>query len=46
MYGGGQGYMVDSFTVVLRWLASIWFIVFTVIVVIQLDKIAKLLEKK
>ena len=46
MYGGGQGYMMGNFMMFLWWLASVWFLVFTIIVVIQLDRIAKLLEKK
>lgn len=45
-YMAGQGYIMGGFTMLLGWAAFIWFIVFTILVLLKLDKIAKLLEKK
>ncbi len=43
----GEGYMMmGGFMGLVSWALFIWFIVFTVLVVMKLDKIAQLLEKK
>jgi hypothetical protein len=41
-----QGYMMGGFMMLLWWIAAIWFVVFTILVVVKLDKIISLLEKK
>lgn len=47
MYGPGQGCLMGGGMMMLfAWAAFIWFIVFTILVVLRLDKIVKLLEKK
>lgn len=43
---GSQGYMIGSFITLLWWVAFIWLIVFTVLVLVKLDRIVRLLEKK
>jgi hypothetical protein len=42
----GYGYMMAGFTGLIWLGASIWFIVFTILVVVKLDRIIKLLKKK
>ena len=46
MMYGQQGYMMGGFIGLLSWVVFIWFIVFTVMVVVKLDRIVQLLEKK
>jgi hypothetical protein len=47
MYGyGNQGFYGGGLMMVFCWVVFIWFVVFTIMVVMKLDKIVKLLEKK
>lgn len=41
-----QGYIMGSLMILLWWAVFIWVIVFTILVVVKLDRIIQLLEKK
>ena len=45
MYTTG-GCAIGSFAMLIWWALFAWFIIFTVLVVLKLDKITQLLEKK
>jgi len=42
----GLGYVTGAFTGFVGWAASIWFVVFSILVVVKLSRIVNLLEKK
>lgn len=44
--GPMMGGMMGGFMLLILWAAFTWFIIFTILVVVKLDKISKLLEKK
>ncbi len=41
-----QGYLMGSMGYLLGWVVFIWFIVFTILIVVKLDKISKAVKKK
>ena len=45
-YMTGQGYVMGGSGMLIAWGAFIWFIVFTILVVFKLDRIADLLSKR